>query len=113
MRLLSKEVITLDPFSANDDHMTPAKMVYQGPWLRLPWNEDYGGLRGGTSAVFLPGHKIFLAFFHTRVNFKKGGANGVDHYYPGAVTLCPHLPFKIHSISAYPLIFDTVEGHII
>ena len=102
----------MDPFSTNENHMTTAKMVYQGPRLPLPWNEDYGRIRGGTSAVFVPSHKVFLAFFHTRVNFKKGGANGVDHYYTGAVTLCPHFPFRIHSISAYPIVFDKVENDI-
>ena len=93
--------------AANDDFMTPARMVYQGQWIPLPWNDDYGYPRGGTSAVYLPGFNIYLAFFHTRVNFKSGGARGVDHYYMGGLTLCPHFPFKIHSISAYPIVFDT------
>jgi len=82
-------------------------MVYQGPWIPLPWNEDYGALRGGTPAVLIPNHNLYLAFFHTRVNFIEGGARGVDHYYIGALTFCPQFPFRIHTVSAYPIILDT------
>ena len=56
---------------------------------------------GGTSTIFVNG--IYLSFFHTR---QHGPAAGVDHYFMGALTYCPHPPFHIHSMSEFPIVID-------
>jgi hypothetical protein len=81
------------------NHTSESEIPYS-----LPWKEEYGThIRGGTSALPVPGKDYYLLFFHTR---KSGRAKGVDHYFPGAMTLCPNPPFRIRSMSRYPIVVD-------
>lgn len=68
----------------------------------LPWlGQEYGShIRGGTPAILVRG--VYLAFFHTQVNLKV--FYSLNTYFMGAVTFCPHPPFKMHSISVYPIV---------
>jgi len=76
---------------------------------RLPWQEEYGKqLRGGTPAILVRG--VYLAFFHTQVNLHV--FYSLNTYFMGAVTFCPHPPFSISSISAYPILLPNLyEGN--
>jgi hypothetical protein len=59
-----------------NNHTSKSEIPYS-----LPWKEEYGThIRGGTSALPVPGKDYYLLFFHTRQN---GPAFGVGHYFPG------------------------------
>ena len=86
---------------AIDEH---GNQIPATPSYSLPWPEEYGAhIRGGTPLAPVPGRDYFLTFFHTRVH---GPAFGVDHYFMGAMTICPHPPFEIKQMSRYPLVPD-------
>ena len=95
-------VLRLHP---NDvDNVGTVTVVHEGTPSQLPWEEAYGThIRSGTAAVQVG--DLYLLFFHTRVT---GHAQGVDvnpgdHFFMGAMTLCPHPPFLIRSTSRFPL----------
>ena len=105
--------------AATDDGLNPVTLVHHQfnqpdaegnqqpvtvPAYSLPWKEEYGiHIRGGTPALLVPSKDYYLLFFHTR---QHGPAWGVDHYFMGAMTLCPHPPFHIRSMSRYPIVVD-------
>ena len=54
-------------------------------------------IRGGSTAVFVDDG--YLLMFHT-ISMDYGSRN----YFMGAMHLCPHPPFKIRAMSAYPIV---------
>ena len=69
--------------------------------IHLPWREEYGSsIRGGTPAILVQGY--YLLFFHTVARLQK--LYDLKTYMMGAMTLCPDFPFRIHSMSLYPIV---------
>eukprot|EP01031_Cornospumella_fuschlensis_P028870 gene28870-34844_t len=69
--------------------------------IELPWSKEYGHfIRGGSPAMLVRG--LYLAFFHTST--LHWGRTQI--YFMGAVTFCPHPPFKLHSMSPHPILRD-------
>jgi hypothetical protein len=71
----------------------------------LPWEgTDFDPLiRGGTPMIPVTSRSnatLYVQFFHT----VKRSALNVRTYYMGALTVCPTRPFRIHSMSRYPII---------
>lgn len=94
-------ILRLD--SDNIDETGVVTVVYEGNQTRLPWREEYGThIRGGTAAIIVG--DCYLSFFHTRVS---GRAQGVDHYFMGALTLCPRPPFLLRSMSTFPIVINS------
>jgi hypothetical protein len=72
--------------------------------VALPWDAEYDPLiRGGTPMIPITtsnNTKLFVQFFHTVATTSLN----VRTYYMGALTVCPTRPFRIHSMSRYPII---------
>jgi hypothetical protein len=79
---------------------------------RLPWRAEYGlPLRGGSPAVLLPRHGLFLAFFHTVAHLHGTHAPKMRTYFAGAYTFCPTHPYALQSTSAFPVLNSSLyEG---
>jgi predicted GH43/DUF377 family glycosyl hydrolase len=75
----------------------PSVLAYQ----RIPWENIWGEIRGGTPAMLLDGQ--YLAFFHS--SFKE---DKKKWYVMGAYTFEKNPPFRITSISEYPILFDGI-----
>ena len=72
---------------------------------RLPWRADYGlPLRGGTPAVLLPRHGLFLAFFHSVAHLHGAHAPKMRTYFAGAYTFCSSHPYTLQATSAFPVL---------
>ncbi len=68
---------------------------------RLPWLSKWGEPRGGTPAKIVDGE--YLAFFHSSFKDKKK-----VWYVMGAYTFETQHPFRITSISRFPIIFKEI-----
>ena len=71
----------------------------ESPAVSRHW--PYGALRGGTNAVFLPQHNVYLAFFHSAGHLR---TNALKTYFMGAYTFSTEPPFSITAISEEPII---------
>lgn len=58
----------------------------------------YGEVRGGTNAIFLPKKGVYLAFLHSA-----GHVTGMKTYVMGAYTFSAKPPFRILSMSPFPI----------
>jgi hypothetical protein len=80
-----------------NNHTSESEIPYS-----LPWKEEYGThthIRGGTSALPVPGKDYYLLFFHTRQN---GPAFGVGHYFPGILLFgCSVIVISVFFIIVY------------
>lgn len=67
----------------------------------LSW--DYGELRGGTPAILVDGE--YLSFFHSYRMMSSQQSNGhhTFHYFFGAYTFSPKVPFGITRVSQTPI----------
>ena len=105
-------VVTLDAFHS-ERHSASVRTVHRDaihPNLTLPWRgQEYGvHLRGSTPAILVRG--MYVAIFHTQINLKV--FYNLNTYFMGAVSFCPHPPFRMHSISVYPIVDSKFyEGH--
>jgi hypothetical protein len=71
-----------------------------------PWKQEYGwAIRGGTPAVYLPKQDLYLSFFHSYNAFQVGF--NLVTYFMGALTFEATYPFKIHSMSMYPIVIES------
>lgn len=64
---------------------------------------EWGDLRGGTNALYIPGYDVFLTFFHSRP--KMFGSDLVTYYF-GGVVFSSLPPFRLLSISNAPIVDD-------
>jgi hypothetical protein len=70
---------------------------------QLPWNTLFGStLRGGTGALFLEEYNLYIAMFHTQGRINPHIAS-LATYFMGAMTMCPHPPFRTYSMSSLPI----------
>jgi len=58
----------------------------------------YGEMRGGTNAIFIPEKGVYLSFLHSA-----GHVTGMKTYVMGAYTFSAKPPFRILSMSPYPI----------
>ena len=73
---------------------------------KLPWNEtSQGELRGGTPAVPIPQSRLYLSFFHTRLDRPN---KLPSRYYMGAMTfrIEDSRMVIIDSISPFPIVLN-------
>jgi hypothetical protein len=67
---------------------------------KIEWG--YGGLRGGTPPIYIPGYNLFLAFFHSQNHFTKWHRS----YIFGAYTFTTSPPFRLISYTTFPIWYD-------
>ncbi len=67
----------------------------------LPWM--YGELLGGTNVIKVG--DVYLGFFHSHYTAK---GNVLGTYFMGAYTFSTEMPFKLLSMSPYPIIIDSL-----
>jgi predicted GH43/DUF377 family glycosyl hydrolase len=103
--LHGKEVLliqSINPFivmkvSTQDDKMIAYK---ESGSESIPLQWSYGDLRGGTNAVYLPDKKVYFAFFHSAGHVP---GNFMKTYVMGAYTFSPNPPFRLLSMSPFPI----------
>jgi hypothetical protein len=66
----------------------------------LPLQWPYGDIRGGTNAVYLPDKKVYFSFFHSAGHVP---GNFMKTYVIGAYTFSPTPPFRLLSMSPFPI----------
>jgi len=86
----------------NSTSSVVVRLVSSSSWLPLDdW--EFGEMRGGTNAIYLPDFDVFAAVFHTRP--KMHGSNLVT-YFIGGYTFTAKPPFHLVSISNMPIVDD-------
>jgi hypothetical protein len=88
----------------NSNNNSDAKIVHKLDKIHIPF--PYGDLRGGTPALLVEHHGVFISFFHTKTNaqlpFKQ------STYFFGAITFCHLPPFNIRAVSPQPIVNDSL-----
>lgn len=83
-----------------DTNVRPVKFVSNFEEYSIPWKGEFGyPPRGGTPAIFING--LYLSFFHSVSMFQD--QYNLRTYFMGAMTICPHHPYALHSMSMYPI----------
>jgi hypothetical protein len=85
----------------------PASTVSTADHVETLW--QYGEIRGGTNAVYLTEHDVYLAFFHSSMMLQ----HGKKTYFFGAYTFSAHPPFHLVAMSPFPIVdYDKLySGH--
>ena len=86
-----------DPFSNQTIEVIP---LHKLDAITVPW--PYGDLRGGTPALLLEHHGIYLSFFHSKDYAQRPYRQST--YFFGAITFCRKPPFNIVGISPQPIV---------
>jgi predicted GH43/DUF377 family glycosyl hydrolase len=100
-------LVVLKHTTTDEKQVGKLEIVYEGaPLQELPWDDKYGSIkpsiRGGTPAIMVKGR--YLAFFHSVTQLQANWE--MKTYFMGAISFCPTLPFRIHSISTHPILQD-------
>lgn len=83
------------------EELSHERFANKSCWQKLPWLQAWGPLRGGTPAQLVDGQ--YLAFFHS--SFKQDGA---IWYVMAAYTFEAKPPFRVLSVSEYPILFQGI-----
>jgi predicted GH43/DUF377 family glycosyl hydrolase len=100
-------LVVLKHITTDEKQVGKLEIVYEGaPLQDLPWGDKYGSIkpsiRGGTPAIMVKGR--YLAFFHSVTHLQENYK--MRTYFMGAISFCPTLPFRVHSISTHPILQD-------
>ena len=86
-----------DPFS---NQTVEVKQLHKLDAVSVPW--PYGDLRGGTPALLLEHHGMYLSFFHSKDYAQRPYRQST--YFFGAITFCHAPPFNIVGMSPQPIV---------